>query len=199
MRPSRDRRAGASLLELQVAMVVFGIAVSGLCPLVVMQARLVRKIETQPVGPDNPQVIRGVRMLDGTPFSGQGIGRGPAADGAPSAQPDAWVRRLGIAASFAVDAPAQSFTAVPVQTTIDDDSGAPGFSASGWSTGSDATANNGDYHKLPAASSSGPATWSFTALVPGRYHVMASWVSRALNARDATYSFSDASGRTRSP
>ena len=172
-------------------MVVFGIAVSGLCPLVVMQARLVRKIETQPVGPDNPQVIRGVRMLDGSPFSGQGFAAAPP----PTVlrpQPDAWVRRLGVAASFAVDAPSQSFTAVPVQTTLDDADA--GFAASGWSTATDASANGGTYHKLAAAASGGPATWSFTGLVPGRYHVMASWVAGALNARDATYSFTDASG-----
>ena len=104
VRPSRARRAGASLLELQVAMIVLGVAVTGLCPLVVMQARLARKLETQPVGPDNPQVIRGVRMLDGSPFSGQGFAAAPPAT-VLQPQPDGWVRRLGVAASFAVERP----------------------------------------------------------------------------------------------
>ncbi len=191
MRPTRDRRGGASLLEIQVAMVVFGVAVAGLCPLVVMQARLVRKIETQPVGPANPQVIRGVRMLDGSPFSGQGFAAAPPTT-VLQPQPDGWVRRLGVVAGFAVDAPAQPFTPLPVQTTLDDAD--PGFSSSGWSTATDPSADNGNYHKLPAASPSGPAQWSFTGLVPGRYHVMASWVANPLNARDATYSFNDGDG-----
>lgn len=191
MKPIRARRRGVSLLELQVAMIVLGVAVSGLCPLVVMQARLVRKLETQAVGPDNPQVIRGVRMLDGAAFSGQGLAAAPPTT-VLQPQPDAWVRRLGVPASFAVNAPAQPFTALPVQTTLDDSN--PGFSASGWSTAADASANNGGYRKLAADSPNGPATWTFTGLVPGRYRVMASWVANAQNSRGATYSFTDGGG-----
>jgi hypothetical protein len=190
VRPSRARRAGASLLEIQVAMIVLGVAVTGLCPLVVMQARLARKLETQPVGPDNPQVIRGVRMLDGTPFSGHGFAAAPPAT-VLQPQPDGWVRRLGIPASFALNAPAQPFTPLPVQTALDDDAG-PGFSASGWANARDASANDGDYHSLASDSTSGPAAWTFSGLVPGRYHVMASWVPKAQNAKDATYLFTDA-------
>ena len=193
MRPTRHRRGGASLLEIQIAMVVFGVAVSGLCPLVVMQARLVPgRSRPRRSRPSNPQVIRGVRMLDGSPFSGQGFAAAPPTT-VLQPQPDGWVRRLGVAASFAVTAPEQSFTPLPVQTALDDDAGS-GFSASGWSSVNDASANNGNYRKLPAASPNGPAVWSFTGLVPGRYHVMASWVANSLNARDATYSFNDAGG-----
>ncbi|HEY2156218.1 MAG TPA: hypothetical protein VGH33_11350 [Isosphaeraceae bacterium] len=191
MRPPRARRAGVSLLELQVAMIVLGVAVTGFCPLVVMQARLARKLETQPVGPDNPQVIRGVRMLDGSPFSGQGFAAAPPAT-VLQPQPDGWVRRLGLAASFAVNAPAQPFTPLPVQTVLDDDAGS-GFSASGWANAKDTSANDDDYHSLAVDSASGPATWTFSGLVPGRYHVMTSWVPKAQNAKDATYLFTDAS------
>jgi hypothetical protein len=169
-------------------MVVLGIAVAGLCPLVVMQARLVRKLETQPVGPDNPQVIRGVRMLDGVPFVGLAYTAPPPTVLQP--QPDGWVRRLGVPASFAVNAPAQPFTALPVQTSLDDSSGS-GFAASGWSNATDASADNGGYRTIPAGSTSGAATWTFTGLVPGRYHVQVSWVPKSQNARDATYSFTD--------
>jgi hypothetical protein len=169
-------------------MVVLGIAVAGLCPLVVMQARLVRKLETQPVGPDNPQVIRGVRMLDGVPFTGLAYTAPPSTVLQP--QPDGWVRRLGVPASFAVDAPAQPFTALPVQTTLDDSSGS-GFAAAGWSTTTDASANNGSYRSVPAGSTAGAATWTFTGLVAGRYHVQVSWVPKSQNAKDATYSFTD--------
>jgi hypothetical protein len=137
VRTPRARRAGASLLEVQVAIVVLAVAVSGICPLVVMQARVVRKLETQPIGPDNPQVIRGVRMLNGVPFIGPGYTAPPTTVLQP--QPDGWVRRLGVAASFALSAPAQAFTPLPVQTTLDDDAGS-GFSATGWATASDASA-----------------------------------------------------------
>ena len=192
MRPPRPRRRGASLLEVQVAMIVLGVAVSGICPLVVMQARLVRKLETQPVGPDNPQVIRGVRMLGASPYSGRGFAAAPPTT-VLQPQPDGWVRRLGLAGGFAVNAPAQAFTPVPVQVTLDDDAGS-GFSATGWATASDASANDGDYHSLAPDATGGPATWTLDGLVPGRYRVMASWVPKAQNASDATYTFADAAG-----
>jgi hypothetical protein len=46
-------RAAFSLLELQVAFVVFGIALTGLCPLVVMQTRHVKNLEARL----NPQTV----------------------------------------------------------------------------------------------------------------------------------------------
>ena len=41
------RRPAFSLLELEVAFVVFGVALSGLCPLVVMQTRHVKDLEAR--------------------------------------------------------------------------------------------------------------------------------------------------------
>jgi hypothetical protein len=113
LRPRRSRRAGSTFLELQVALVVFSIAIAGLCPLVVMQSRLIRKLETQAVGSPNPQLIPGVRMLDGQPAPVQGSAGDPVLWTALQPQPDAWVRRLGVAATFLTDlanAPAQTFT-----------------------------------------------------------------------------------------
>ena len=43
--PRRGARPAFSLLELQVAFVVFGVALTGLCPLVVMQTRHARNLE----------------------------------------------------------------------------------------------------------------------------------------------------------
>lgn len=43
---SQTGRPAATLLELQVAMVVFGIALMGLCPLVIMQSKQLRKMQT---------------------------------------------------------------------------------------------------------------------------------------------------------
>ena len=49
-------RAGSSFLELQVTFVIFGIALSGLCPLVVMLSRHLKQIEgrLQPQTPYSP-------------------------------------------------------------------------------------------------------------------------------------------------
>jgi hypothetical protein len=49
----RKRRGGFSILELQVALVVFGIALTGLCPLVVMQTRHVKNLQAML----NPQTV----------------------------------------------------------------------------------------------------------------------------------------------
>ncbi len=40
----RRMRRGATLLEIQVALVVLGIGLAGLCPLVVIQLKLLRRI-----------------------------------------------------------------------------------------------------------------------------------------------------------
>lgn len=41
----RGARPGVTTLEIQVALVVLGIALSGLCPLIAMQMKLLRRIE----------------------------------------------------------------------------------------------------------------------------------------------------------
>ena len=71
-------RAGFSLLELQVALVVFGIALTGLCPLVVMHSKQFKRLE----GRFNPQTTYYV---------------------VPS--PDRWARKLGAAASITTQSP----------------------------------------------------------------------------------------------
>ena len=43
---TRPRRPAVSMLELQVALVVFGIALMGLCPLVIMQSKQLGKMQT---------------------------------------------------------------------------------------------------------------------------------------------------------
>ncbi|HWE37889.1 MAG TPA: hypothetical protein VG406_15070 [Isosphaeraceae bacterium] len=75
-RPSRHRtrryRAGYTVLEAQVAFVVLGVALAGICPLVVMQLRVVRKLEA--------------RFPAGTYYL------------APA--PDGWARKLGVPAAI---------------------------------------------------------------------------------------------------
>ena len=131
-------------------------------------------------------------MLDGQPAPGQGFAAEPSWT-VLQPQPDAWVRRLNVAATFRADAPTQTFTPLPVTTTTDDAD--TGFSAPpGWATNQDASANNGSYRLLAAGSPKGPAIWIFSNLTPGRYHINVSWVPSSLNATDATYTFSNAAG-----
>jgi hypothetical protein len=88
-RTSRNR-AGYTLLEAQVAFVVLGVALAGICPLVVMQLRVVGKLEA--------------RFPQGAYYLA------PAADG--------WARKLGVpAAAVAIDpgTPQNIATATPAQ------------------------------------------------------------------------------------
>ena len=189
VRPTRPRRRGATFLEIQVAMLVLCVALAGVCPLVVMQSRMLRRLESPDPASGNAQLVRGVRMLDGAPY----VGPGQAVPGWSVLQPepDAWVRRLGTAATFRSDAPPQGFTPMPVQAQADDAD--PTFTAAGWLAGVDPSAVGGAYHWLPADGGAGPAAWSLAGVNPGRYHVLVSWVPSPQNAKDATFTIGNGS------
>jgi hypothetical protein len=74
------RRTGFTLLETQVAFVLLGIALAGVCPLVVMQSKLSRKI----AGGFDPQTSY--------------FGVAKTYTLVPAADP--WTRKLGVAASI---------------------------------------------------------------------------------------------------
>lgn len=173
----RAGRRGVTLVEIQVAMVVLGIGLAGLCPLLVIQSRLLRKFESRPIGADNPQVVRGQRVVDGTAVG----------EDAPIAvlqpQPDAWVRRLGVPATFATEAGAPTFANVPSEVTLDD--GAATTSGA-WTVTDSASAYSASLRTLPAGAV-GSATWTFSGLSPGRYRVMISWNAAVPMADDATF------------
>lgn len=78
------RRRGFSLLEVQVAFVLLGIAIAGVGPLVVMQMKLARKFENG----FNPQTSY---FRPGTTFY-------------LVPRPDVWERKLGIAATLSQSA-----------------------------------------------------------------------------------------------
>ena len=109
------RRAGLTCLEVQASLVVLGIGLAGICPLVVMQSRLLRRFESTAIGPDGAeqrQVVRGVRLIDGEPYAAEGaLDAPPVTVLQPSADP--WVRRLGGAAPFQNDVVAPATPASP--------------------------------------------------------------------------------------
>src|SRR5438876_6947711 len=76
--PDRLPRAGFSFLELQVAFVIFGIALAGLYPLVVMQSRHLKALDAR-FSPQTPYYL------------------------IPST--DEWARKLGAAASVKTQDP----------------------------------------------------------------------------------------------
>ena len=165
-----QRRAGATLLEIQVAMVVLAIALAGLCPLMVMQMKLLHRIESQPIT-DNPQVIRGLRMVDGQPYLPEGGGVSqPVLVLQP--RPNDWVRRLGGASTSQLAATPQDFSPVFTESTLDDldndvvlsSNWTPQISVEGYA-----------YHELASGHPNDSATWTFGSIGNGRYRVMFSW------------------------
>jgi len=87
------RRAGFSILETQVAFLLLGIGLAGVCPLIVMQVRLSRRVATgfnqngylQPVTPTAPAQRTYLVM-----------------------SPDPWARKLGFPAGLAGTSPGPS-------------------------------------------------------------------------------------------
>src|SRR5947207_819536 len=89
-RPCGSSRSGFSMLELEVALVVFGFGLTGLCPLVVMHSRQLKKLEER--------------------FS-------PATTYYLIPSSEAWARKLGAAASLSTENESSTQTA---QTAVKD-------------------------------------------------------------------------------
>lgn len=106
MRRTRPRR-GVTLLEVQVALIVLGITLAGICPILIVQSKLLRKFESRAADAKNFQVILGQRMPDGATV--------PVTILQP--QPDSWIRRLGISATFAEKADPQTYS-TPTDMTV---------------------------------------------------------------------------------
>ena len=186
-----------SYLEIQVALVVLGIGLAGVCPLVLMQLKLLRKLESPDPAVSGLQVIGGVRIEDGQVYVPQG---GAPAPVARILQPraDAWVRRLGLASTIEASVTPLSYAVTPSQQVVA--VGVPGFSAQGWTPGQDPSeVGSGIYSRSPGDSASGPASWDFAGIAPGYYRVAATWPPDSQNASDATYTLTGASGNPPGP
>ncbi len=118
MRPSnargrREARPGFTLLEVQVAFVLLGIGLAGLCPLVVMQLRLSRVLargnaQSRESFTLNTYARPAPRLSPATPY----LWPHPFDPANPDRtyflvpEPDPWLRRLGNPATLQTDPPA---------------------------------------------------------------------------------------------
>ncbi|HEV3258177.1 MAG TPA: hypothetical protein VG013_14925 [Gemmataceae bacterium] len=158
------RRPGFSFLELQVAFVLFAIALAGVCPLVVVQSRQLSKIEDRLSYQTTYYVV-------------------------PSSDP--WTRKLGAAAAVMTVDPGPP-PAPPVMTIDNGDPGYS-ESGTGWRGQAQKKAFQGSLRWHARGTGSNTASWTFTGLSPCRYRVEATWVPAGNRASNAPYTLSDGS------
>ena len=164
--PQNIARAGFSLLETQVAFVVFGIALAGLGPLVVMQSRQVRRLER--------------RFDDHTTYY-----LVPASS--------AWARKLGAPASIRTEDPGP---AAPPVTLIDDgDPGysEADVDAVDWRSDSQVDAFRGTFRGNDPGTGGDQARWQFSPVAPGWYEVLVTFPPQPIQAGNAPYTVYDGS------
>lgn len=158
-------RTGFSLLELQVAFVLFGIALAGLGPLVVMQSRQLQQLES--------------RLDDQTTYYL-----------VPST--DAWASKLGVPALLETAEPGAPSPA-PVTLIDNGDSGysETDLGAMDWQTESRSNAFQGDLRWNNGGAIGDKAAWQFTGLEPRWYEVLVTFPHEGNQASNAPYTVYD--------
>ncbi len=157
-------RIGFSLLELQVAFVIFGIALAGLGPLVVMQSRQLRQFES--------------RFDDQTAYYL-----------VPST--DDWARKLGVPASIRTEDPG---AVAPSVTLIDNGDPGYSETDPGtvdWQGEARANAFGGELRWNDGGGTGDKASWQFTGLEVGWYEVLVTYPSEGNQATDAPFTVYD--------
>ena len=160
-------RAGFSFLELQVAFVVFGIALAGLGPLVVMQLRQCERLEDR-------FNTKTTYYLD------------------PSL--DQWARKLGATALVKTQDPPPRPPPTPPPAVKIVDNGDTDYSEVGsdWVYEADATSFQGDHSRHDKGSGSAKAKWTFSALYSGWYEVFVTWKEKDDRATNSPFTVYDA-------
>jgi prepilin-type N-terminal cleavage/methylation domain-containing protein len=171
-------RRGFTLLEFIVALLLFGVAMSGLFPLVVMYSRVLQSLEQRP----NPSC----RHTDERILKWYVV---------PSS--DRWARKLGASASIKSEDPGPKPTP-PVPTpsglVADDGDASSGYADVGGDWAAESGGNLGDRRRHAYVAGSPPgseekATWTFTNVPPGWYQVQGTWAGGG--AADACYALYD--------
>jgi uncharacterized surface anchored protein len=174
-RRSRSR-AGFSLLEVQVAFVVLGVALAGFCPLVVMQLRLTKTLQAgfDPASTHDLIPSSGTYAFDG---SGNLVG---FASG--NTATDHWARKLGAMAGFRSSASLAGY----VYLDLNDDGVKqpiePGIA--GVTVVLAFTDSTGQPHSL-AAQTASTGAYLFTNLAPGTYTISESQPAGYSDGQDA--------------
>lgn len=158
------RRPGFTFLELQVALVVFAVALSGLYPLVVMQSKHAKKID-------------GWLSSKSTYFL------------VPSS--DEWARKLGAVASMQTQDPGVKPSA-PVMLIDNGETGYV-ESGAGWGAETQKKAYKETLRWNSAGIGDNTATWQFTNIPAGWYDVQVTWLESGNRASNAPYQIFDAS------
>lgn len=160
-RPRDPRRRGLSFLELQVAFIVFGIAMTGLFPLVTTYSKAVQSLERRVV----PQVP--CYLVPAT---------------------SAWARKLGACACLITQEPGPRASS---PTLLLDDGDAGFAASGGWISQPDPAAYGGDVCWHSAAPNLETASWQFSGLPAGWYEVQATWTEASDRAAAAWYAVFD--------
>jgi prepilin-type N-terminal cleavage/methylation domain-containing protein len=183
-------RRGFTLLELVVALVVLGIALTGLFPLMVVHSRALESLELRytDTGNQHDNWYCPVLPPDKTAFGV--IAREDYGNWylIPSADP--WARKLGTMATLSRQTPT-----APSVASIDDDEDLANNdyaeTGSGWTEEANPQAFQGDRRRHAPATGTMPppeidyAVWTFTIANPGYYQVLATW-SQATDQTQAT-------------
>jgi hypothetical protein len=167
-RPRTTLRPAFSLLELEVALVLLGIALVGLFPLVVVQSRVVENLEWPLDGRQERYLV---------------------------ASTDAWARKLGAAAALVNNDPGPP-PAEPVLNVDNGDQAYTDTGS--WTKAKGKVGYQGDSERhepipsgVPATSEPDRAVWTFADIPAGWYFVEATWIEAADQADNARYRFYD--------
>lgn len=159
----RTPRPAFAILEVVLAFLAFAIALAGIYPLLVMQARQVKKAEAA-FQSQAPHYL----VPSGT----------------------AWARKLGAAAKIQTTDP-EPLPASPV-LLIDQADAAYSDLVTGWTTEAKSGAYLGSHRRQNAGLGLNTATWKFTGLPAGYYDVRATWLEHPNQATDAQFKVYDA-------
>jgi hypothetical protein len=169
-------RAGFSLLEVQVAFVVLGVALAGFCPLVVMQLRMTRKLQTS----FDPATTHDLVPSSGTyAFDGSGNVVGFASGNTAT---DHWARKLGAMAAFRSSATLTGYVYLDLNDDGVKQPAEPGIA--GVTLTLTFTDAQGHSHSL-AAQTASTGAYLFTNLAPGFYTITETQPSGYADGQDA--------------
>jgi prepilin-type N-terminal cleavage/methylation domain-containing protein len=173
-RPPPDRRIarrGFSLLEFIVALVVLGIALTGLFPLAIVCSRTVTNLEAC-----NPETGRWQLSAAGSQWTFHDpLGQRPDMWYlVPST--DEWARKLGLSAAL-VDAAPAAWSAPPLLIDDDNDTTDSAYASDPQWVDGPSESYLGDSHLLTLTPSTptSKATWTFSNLPAGYCQIQATW------------------------